>query len=130
MPTLINSTYQSELTVLSPTFRRIDGLGSLHYELVKLQVNMSHTFTIYGESSFNIIMYLYLGSFDEDAPETNLIEQSIISENVAKHQINHTLQADQQYLLLITTYDEGQTGEFKILVTGSSNVDITRLSSI
>lgn len=92
-------------------------------------MNITETFIIYTESSLDILGYLYLTSFDEDSPTTNLITNSTEGGDMTQFRINHSFNTDQQYVLLITTNATDCTGSFKIVISGPALVNLTRISS-
>jgi hypothetical protein len=96
------------------------------YELVGLTVAMDAHFLITSDSGIDTVGYIYLGSFDPENPDTNMISFDHNSGERRKFAIVALLECVKNYTFLITTFSRYQTGPFSITVTGASEIAFMR----
>lgn len=108
----------------SETYSRDGASGvNYYYEAIEIRVNTTGTYTFTSSSSItNTYGYLYQGKFYPSYPSFNIVTKDDDSAGNGQFQLTAILRSDITYLLVFTTYQEGNTGSFSIIASGPDNV--------
>ncbi|CAF0767858.1 unnamed protein product [Adineta ricciae] len=133
----VMSEYSSVLTSNSEKFTRLVQYGftadynytmnysstPLHYyEAIRITVYRSGYYRLTSASNFDSYGQLYTWYFDPNNPSMNLFYQDDDAGGNSQFQISAYLQAGVSYILVFTTYGEGQLGSFRVVATGPNYV--------
>jgi hypothetical protein len=69
--------------------------------------------------------YFYNDSFDPFYPSKNLITSNDDSDGDGQFRIYVTLESEQKYILVVTTFHQNTTGNFLIKAIGPASVNLT-----
>jgi hypothetical protein len=107
-------------------FRRHGVLGGNYfYDLYQIRVSTSGTYSLTTMSVMDTYGYLYLGTFFPSSPRSVLI--AIDDDSGGDGQFAFTLYLDvaYTYYAVVTTSIENIAGEYKLIVSGGANVELT-----
>ncbi|CAF1290215.1 unnamed protein product [Adineta ricciae] len=125
---LVQSTYTSVLTEDTPTYPRVCGKGNYHYETIEVNVEESGTYNFGANSSLMLYGQLHKDSFNSLNPTENELTHSNRScDGYRLFHFTAHLEINTTYILLVTTFEPNQQGEFMIVACGTKNVNLTRL---
>lgn len=126
---VIQSIYTSQLTTITPVYRRECEKGNYHYQTVEVNVKQTST---YGFDDTNrpteMYGYIYKDVFDPFNPKKNLLSESNFSCSEHPFQFTAYLEVNKTYELVVTTLNPYRQGNFTIVVTDASNVTFNRTS--
>jgi hypothetical protein len=108
----------------SRTYSREGASGeNYYYEAIDVRVNTTGVYTFKCSSSIgDTYGYLYQGNFYSLYPQYNIITQDDDSAENGQFQLTATLRSDATYILVFTTYYEGNIGSFSIVASDPDNV--------
>ena len=72
--------------------------------------------------------YLYESSFDSSQPLRNLIASDDDSAGDRQFRIDHYLDSECKYILVVTTYNASVTGRFSINVVGPALINLLQIT--
>jgi hypothetical protein len=88
-----------------------------------VRVNTTGNYTFRSSSSIrDTYGYLYQGSFYPSYPSFNIVTKDDDNGGNGQFQLTATLRSDITYILVFTTYQEGNIGSFSIVASGPDNV--------
>ncbi|UJR06796.1 hypothetical protein I4U23_011083 [Adineta vaga] len=138
------ANYSSALTVNSGKFSRVGNYGftsdynfssnysstsNYYYETIEINVYISGYYRLTSLSDFDSYGYLYKWSFDPLNPSRNLLAQDDDGGNNRQFAISMFLEGGVSYILVFTTYSEGQLGSYKVIASGPSYVRFIRMNT-
>ncbi|CAF4206550.1 unnamed protein product, partial [Adineta steineri] len=129
-PSVVQTTYTSELTTNSSTYSLVCSSSSSSYEAIHVTVLRSGLYTFSSKSNMDTYGSIYKDYFNPYNPNENRLLYDAV--NCAPYQSSFRigLEAGVRYILIVTTYDSKATGEFSIFVSGSDNVDLNKITAI
>jgi hypothetical protein len=118
LPTMCMPTVGSpNITNYNAQFFNVGTTGT--YDMV----NVSNTFTTTNPQ--DSYFALYQGSFDPASPLTNLVyANDDLSASIFRSEINCTLTAGTNYILVTSTFDPGATGDFTNQISGPGAITL------
>ena len=102
--------------------------GRYFFEALQITVNVTGTYRIKAQSSFDSYGFFYNNSFDRTSPVTNLLGEDDESADSMQFLMSFTLDVLHRYVLVVTSYYEGETGKFIILSRGPGSTTFVRLN--
>jgi len=94
-----------------------------YYEAIEVRVNTTGDYTFRSSSSIgDTYGYLYQGNFYPSYPSYNIVTKDDDTAGNGQFQLTATLRSDITYILVFTTYQEGNIGSFSIAASGTDNV--------
>ena len=124
----MNSSYTYALTPDSPTFIRPFRIIDYYYKAVSIRTEITGVYHFETASLVDTYGLLYSSPFDPSDPSSNLLLSDDDSGIDAQFAFSYTLEVEQLYDLVITTYSPKNVGDFTLLITGPSLVNVTRFS--
>ncbi len=125
---MIQSTYESVLTVKTQTYCRVCGRTNYYYETIQVNVQENGAYSFDSNSTIITYGYIYKSDFDPFNPTENVISQSGYDCDGYHFRLATYLQANTTYVLVVTTFDPNVQGPFSVLVIGPNNVSLNRIS--
>ena len=127
-PSVLRSTYQSELTTASDKYSRDQCLSSdYHYEALQFDTPSSGVYRFQSESTVYLYGYLYRDTFNPfDANRNRLLENDATC-GTGELLLNSFLLSNTTYILVVTTDIPRRTGAFMIQVFGAANITFSRI---
>lgn len=121
---MITSIYIKALESTSPMYYRPDGNGNnYYYQSIAITTVVSSIYTLTSNAYFDAIGYLYATSFDPKNPEMNIVAFNDNCNRITDFCMTTTLDAGQQYVLVVTTAQPFTTERFQISVFGPVLID-------
>jgi hypothetical protein len=124
----IQLKYSSELTIDSPKYCRDYKLPNYYYQTLQINIMTTDSYTLWSESEIDTYGYIYKDDFDPLQPFGNLLFQHSGKCNQGQLKFIVNLQANTDYILLVTTYYPNITGNFTIFISGQNNVTVNHFS--
>ena len=120
------STYSDSLSSRSPIFSRPGNAGNYYYyQAIRVTVPTAGAYTFSSISSIDTFGYLYNDPFDPSNPSQNLIASDDDGGGSNQFRIIASLQPSRRYVLVVSTWRAGDTGNFLVRASGPSSVDLT-----
>ena len=126
----IQSTYySSKLTPDSQKYSRT-GCSALEYFYEAIEINVSETsdYSISSNSIMDTYGFIYENNFDVFNLTKNLIETNDDNGCDGQFKLTKQLRIETRYILIVTTFDPNRFETFSVVVIGSKNVSINRIS--
>lgn len=116
------------MTSLNPRYNRIHcGLQNYYYEPIELSINVTGTVRVYATSDIHLCGYLYKERFDPFNAKKFLFEGDRCDLQI-NMELQAVLQANIPHILIVTTFNEDEIGEFHLVASGLTPVTINRIS--
>ena len=130
LPQVVQSTYLSELTTNTSEYIRDScETGNSNYEALQINVSVSGVYRLLSKSLMDTYGYLYRDTFDPFEPSRNQIASDDDDCNGGQFRLEHLLQKNTTYILVVTTHQSNVQGPFTVIATSEeSRVHFTRLS--
>lgn len=128
IPSAVSSTYSSELTTSTERYSRDQCQSSdYYYQALKIDVGARGFYKITIHGTIHMHGYLYQDAFNRFEPSRNLLLEH--DESCGKLQISlkFDFSINTTYVLVVTTYVPGRTGDFRIQTFGAANITFTRI---
>ncbi|CAF1619286.1 unnamed protein product [Adineta ricciae] len=119
----IISRHNDVLSCNSSTFSRSNwnnDTDCYYYQAIRIRASKDGNYTFFSISSMNTYVYLYKNSFDSSHPSQNLIISNDDGDTNQQFQLQTTLQSQYTYILVVTTTNEDNRGNFQIAASGLS----------
>ncbi|CAF1559920.1 unnamed protein product [Adineta steineri] len=129
MSSVVETMYSSVLTSNHPIYPRTGCDISYYYEAIKIQVYKSGHYSFNSMSNINTYGYMYAKYFDPFSPSAYLIAADDDSSSNSQFNISIPLEINNEYILVVTTYNLIETGAFSIRVSGPDSVGLEYLNS-
>ncbi|CAF1246345.1 unnamed protein product [Adineta ricciae] len=121
----VESMYSSSLTNDSHLFCRENTCSeaTYYYQAVELNISITGTYILFSSSGMDTVGYLYQDVFNASSVQSNLINfNDDGSIYINQFMLQVVLEAMTKYILVVTTYNEYDTGSFSIVVLGDGTV--------
>lgn len=128
---IVQTVYSSNLTFLNHQYSPAICLSpKYYYEAIELILNTTGAVRISGTSDFHICGYLYREYFDPFPASENSTTPTAEECNKRSYniEIDAVFQANIPYILIVTTYDKNEIGEFHIVISSLTRAFINRMS--
>lgn len=126
---MTQSAYSSALNDTTQTYCHRDPCTDTFYYFEAIQLNISTTanYIIFSNSTMNTYGYIYKDGFIPVQRNIYLIQSDDDSGNNQQFMFNIILQANANYILVVTTFSSHVTGAFSIIATGPQPVAFSRI---
>ncbi|CAF4084707.1 unnamed protein product, partial [Adineta steineri] len=128
MSSAIISQYSSDLSIYSLVFKRSQSpwpSSYFYYESIQINVATTGIYTIFSNSTMNTYGYLYNDTLNPLVPDQNLMLSDNDAAPNSQFMLVITLQAMEQYTLVVTTYGASTTGTFSIIGVGPASMNFS-----
>lgn len=99
--------------------------ASNYYKAITVTVLSNGTYKFSSSSAMNIYCILYEYTFDPLFPKRNIITKAYNTSGTGQYIINTVMQSTLTYVLVVTTSNNNETGNFLITVNGPSQSNLT-----
>ncbi|CAF0818601.1 unnamed protein product [Adineta steineri] len=128
-PSVVQTSYASELTTNSSTYLLSCSSSSSSYEAIQVKVSRSGLYTFFSKSNLDTYGSIYKDYFNPSNPTKNRLNYDDNSCNQRQFGFTIALETSITYILVVTTNDYSKIGAFSIFVSGPNNVDLKNISS-
>ncbi|CAF3947851.1 unnamed protein product [Adineta steineri] len=125
----LQKTYSSSLTSNNQIYYRDCKKQNFYYESVQVQVIESGYYTFRGSGTIDAYGSIYENKFNLLNPSENLLKTDDDSGFDTQFKLDIHLDVDTIYVMVVTTYESKESGEFSIVVLGKNKVVLERLST-
>ncbi|CAF1303490.1 unnamed protein product [Adineta steineri] len=125
----LQKTYLSSLTNSNQIYYRDCDKRNFYYESIQVKVIESGYYTFRGTGSIDPYGSIYKNKFNPLNPSENLLNRDYGSGSDIQFKFDIHLDADMIYVLVVTTYDSKDIGEFSIVALGKNKVILERHST-
>ncbi|CAF1416032.1 unnamed protein product [Adineta steineri] len=126
---LLQKIYSSSLTNNNQIYYRDCDRRNTYYESIQVKVTESGYYTFRSIGDIDGYGSIYKNKFSPLEPSQNLLKTDDDSGSDAQFKLDIYLAVDTIYVLVVTTYESIETGEFSIIVLGKNKVSLERLST-
>ncbi|CAF3557799.1 unnamed protein product [Adineta steineri] len=126
---VLQNTYLSSLTKNNQIYYRDCDKQNLYYESIQVKVIETGYYTFRSSGDIDSYGSIYKNKFDPLDPSENLLKTDDDSGSDTQFKLDVHLDVDMIYVLVMTTFDSKETGEFSIGVLGKKKVILERLST-
>ncbi|CAF1536843.1 unnamed protein product, partial [Adineta ricciae] len=126
---VLQKVYSSSLTKNNQIYYRDCQKEHFYYESIQVKVIESGYYTLHGSGKIDPYGSIYKNKFNSFDPSDNLFDQDYDRGSNVQFKLDVHLYADMTYVLVVTTYESKQTGEFSVVVLGKNKVFLERLST-
>ncbi|CAF0808178.1 unnamed protein product [Adineta steineri] len=126
---VFQNIYTSSLTMNNQMYFRDCEKRSFYYETIELKVIESGYYTFRGRGTIDAYGSIYENKFNPLEPSENLLKTDDDSGLDTQFKLDLYLNVGTIYVLVVTTYEPKETGEFSIAVLGKDKVILERLST-
>ncbi|CAF1409433.1 unnamed protein product [Adineta ricciae] len=121
----VNTTVLSAWTTNSRKYiRRSASTTHTYYEAYRVTVSINGCYIFTSSSQVDTYGYLYSDSFSPIDTRQNLIIENDDDGGNGQFQFETTLETNRTYILVATTYRENITGEYRLIISGLTSVNI------
>ncbi len=120
--------YSSSLSTSNQIYSRNCDKQNLYYESIQVKVIKSGYYSFGSHSSMDVYGFIYRNTFNPLNPAENLLPADVDSSFDFQFRLNIRLSGGMTYVLVMTTYRLKETGTFSIIVLGTNEVILERLS--
>ncbi|CAF3960136.1 unnamed protein product, partial [Adineta steineri] len=121
--------YSSSLTNSNQIYYRDCDKQNFYYESIQVKVIESGSYSFRGSGDIDPYGFIYKNKFNPLDPSENLLDQDYDGGADIQFKLNIHLNSDMAYILVVTTYESKETGEFSVVMLGKNKVIPERLSS-
>ncbi|UJR18100.1 hypothetical protein I4U23_005000 [Adineta vaga] len=124
------SNYSSALTVDSPFYVRSYGSTiRFCYQAIEISVSTTGIYTISSNSTIDTYGVLYNNTFNPADPDRNQLSSDDQTGGNDQFLLANILQAMTTYILVVTTYYDGVTGDFSLVGEGPDSISFSPINS-
>ncbi|CAF4010695.1 unnamed protein product, partial [Adineta steineri] len=127
-PSIFHSIYYSSLTGNNQIYYRDCKKQNFYYESIQLKIIESGYYSFRGSGEIDPYGFIYKNKFNPLDPSENLLDQDYDKGSNVQFKLNIYLNVN-TYVLVMTTFDLKETGEFSIGVLGGNKVTLERLGT-
>ncbi|CAF1486150.1 unnamed protein product, partial [Adineta steineri] len=127
---VVQKTYSSLLTNNNQMYYRDCQKENFYYESIQVKVNKNGYYSFRGSGGIDPYGSIYNNKFNPLDPSENLLGQDYDGGFDIQFKLNIHLNVDMIYVLVVTTYESKEIGEFSIDVLGENEVFLDRLSTL
>ncbi|CAF3900597.1 unnamed protein product [Adineta steineri] len=121
--------YSSSLTNSNQIYYRDCDKQNFYYESIQVKVIESGSYSFRGSGDIDPYGFIYKNKFNPLDPSENLLDQDYDGGADIQFKLNIHLNSDMAYILVVTTYESKETGEFSVVMLGKNKVIPERLST-
>ena len=99
-------------------------MSHTYYEAYQVTVPINGSYIFTSSSTVDTYGYLYSDSFSPVDTRHNLIIEDDDNGGNSQFRFETTLETDHTYILVATTYRENITGEYRLIISGLTSVNI------
>jgi hypothetical protein len=127
---MFNQSISSSWTTDSQRFARYDGsnVNNYYYDAFEVIVSFDGDYLFTTDSYIDTYGYLYSDYFNPIETSLNLIQFDDDSGGNSQFLLNVSLQSNETYILVATTYYPSIIGDYTLTVFGQSVVNITKIN--
>ncbi|CAF1032017.1 unnamed protein product [Adineta steineri] len=125
----LQKIYSSSLTNSNQNYYRDCNKQNFYYESIQVKVIESGYYNFRGSSGIDPYGSIYNTKFNPLDPSENLLDKDYDGGTDIQFKLDIHLEVDRIYILVVTTFDPRETGEFSIVVSGKNKVSLDRLST-
>ncbi|CAF1064361.1 unnamed protein product [Adineta steineri] len=125
----LQKSYSSSLTNNSQMYYRDCKKENFYYESIQVKVIKSGYYTFRVSGAIDPYGSIYNNKFNPLDPVDNLLNQDYAHNSDIQLKLDIYLDADIIYVLVMTTFDSKEVGEFSINISGRNEVNFERLST-
>jgi len=103
-------------------------VANLYYESIYIKVFESGCHNLYIKSDAEILVNIYKHYFDPLNSQLNVLFRSDDNVNSTQIEFSFTFQVNTYYVIVITTYRPGMTGNFSITIESTNKTIFNRIS--
>jgi hypothetical protein len=122
------NTYSSSLSTSNQIYNRNCDKQNFYYESIQVKVIKSGYYSFCSYGTIDAYGFIYRNTFNPLNPLENLLHEEDDSDSNLQFRLNIRLSGGMTYVLLMTTYRLKETGTFSIIVLGTNEVILERLS--
>ncbi|CAF4236907.1 unnamed protein product, partial [Adineta steineri] len=126
---LLRNIYSSSLTKINQIYYRDCDKRNFYYESIQVKVIESGYYTLRSRGDIDGYGSIYKNKFNPLESSENLLKTDDDSGFDSQFKLDIYLAIDTIYVLVVTTYESKETGEFSIIVFGKNKVILMRLST-
>ncbi|CAF0718841.1 unnamed protein product [Adineta steineri] len=126
---VFQKTYSSSLTNNSQMYYRDCQKENFYYESIQVKVIKSGYYSFRGSGAIDPYGSIYKNKFNPLDPSENLLDQDYDRCSDIQFKLNIHLDVGMIYVLVMTTFESKETGEFSIVVFSENEVTLDRLST-
>ncbi|CAF1138854.1 unnamed protein product [Adineta steineri] len=126
---VFQNVYSSSLTNNNQIYYRDCDKQNFYYESIQVKVIESGYYTFRGSGDIDPYGSIYETKFNPLVPPENLLDQDYDGGSDIQFKLNIYLDVNMLYVLVVTTFDSKETGDFSIVALGKNNVILERLST-
>ncbi|CAF1075127.1 unnamed protein product [Adineta steineri] len=126
---VLQKTYSSSLTNKNQMYYRDCHKEAFYYESIQMKITKSGYYSFRGSGDIDPYGSIYKIKFNPLDPSDNLLGQDYDGGSDIQFKLDIHLAADLIYVLVVTTFDSKETGNFSIDVWGENEVIPDRLST-
>ncbi|CAF0825500.1 unnamed protein product [Adineta steineri] len=125
----LQKSYSSSLTNNSQMYYRDCKKENFYYESIQVKVIKSGYYTFRVSGAIDPYGSIYNNKFNPLDPVDNLLNQDYAHNSDIQLKLDIYLNANIIYVLVMTTFDSKEIGEFSINISGRNEVNLKRLST-
>ncbi|CAF1280063.1 unnamed protein product [Adineta steineri] len=126
---VLQNTYSSSLAKDNQIYYRECDKQNLYYESIQVKVKETGFYTFRSSGTIDSYGSIYKNKFNPLDPSENLLKTDDDSSPVDQFKLDIRLDVDTIYVMVVTTSDSKQIGEFSIEVLGKNKLILERLST-
>ncbi|CAF4129009.1 unnamed protein product [Adineta steineri] len=126
---VFQNTYSSTLARNNQIYHRECDKQNFYYESIQVKVIEAGYYIFRSNGNTDLYGSIYNNKFNPLDPSENLLKTDDDSDSDTQFKLDIHLDADMIYVLVVTTFDSKQTGEFSIAVSGIKKVILECLST-
>ncbi|CAF4290084.1 unnamed protein product, partial [Adineta steineri] len=128
-PWVVQNIYSSSLTNRNQIYHRDCQKEFFYYESIQVKVIESGYYSFRGSGGIDPYGFIYKNKFNPLNPLENLLDRDYARDSDIQFKLDIYLDVDMIYILVVTTYDSKDTGEFSIVALGKKKVILERHST-
>ncbi|CAF0900088.1 unnamed protein product [Adineta steineri] len=128
-PWVVQNIYSSSLTNRNQIYHRDCQKEIFYYESIQVKVIESGYYSFRGSGGIDPYGFIYKNKFNPLDPLENLLDRDYARDSDIQFKLDIYLDVDMIYILVVTTYDSKDTGEFSIVALGKKKVILERHSN-
>ncbi|CAF1484507.1 unnamed protein product, partial [Adineta steineri] len=126
---VFQKNYSSSLTNNNQMYYRDCQKENVYYESIQVKVIKNGYYSFRVSGAIDPYVSIYKNKFNSLNPSENLLNQDYARYSDIPFKLDIYLNVDIIYVLVITTYESKETGEFFIVVLGENGITLDRLST-
>ena len=100
------------------------------YEAIQVTVNITGRYSFSCNSRLDTYGYFYVNEFNPSRISVNQLDYNDDGGGNAQFQFTRLLQADERYVLVVTTFLPNVTGSFSLRINGPADASSRRINNV